>query len=968
MDTITGIDTYMIEKKRVASSPLDYDNLRTLGIKLTQEFSADTWTDYNLHDPGLTILEYLCYAITDLAYRTKFKPEDILTSNEEIIGDGRREGVIDGKKNHFIAARQILSTNPVSVNDYRKLIIDHFPEIENVWLEPFIPQTPASYCKGLFRILVQYRHTLMHDWTQKNERLKEAERTYIRQFVNEHRNLGDLFTEIVLLEPVKVRIKANILVRGNQLPELIMAEVYETIYRSFNPEIKFYSEAEMKQTGLSAEEINHGPFLISGFLKDENLKPRPQFIDTTDIAKAIAGIKGVLLVKDFSITVNGKEYEMETFKINTQPNKEQFLFFDYDNGEHDINLYQEDFKMPVKKESFINKLKIKLDHSFDETAKKNAKTTIVKPKTNNRLTGLGKYRKLDQYVSIQYLFPEIYKLKRNIDELEKKKGKSDPSEIAAIKQLKAYLMLFEQVMANYLAQLSNIDNIFSTDIDEDKAQTYFFKPVYDAPGADKIIKDFTGETSWKEFKEQAGNEYDLFLRRKIESDSVFLNRKNRVFDHVLSRFNISLNIYPLKLYQELYDKNKTEGRLTKLLLWKKSLLDNIVLLLRNRSQAYNYSQGYDIKHVGGFQQLMQQLLYIGIDKDTGIANTELRRLCPEFSATGKRGFSFAADSGSKQPTVDGPLLFKKMKTSFFSDGLNTDHYSIKAGNDGKTQILKFKLPHEDDEQNVGKFSDYYGAVKARDEFIEYLRRINTESEGFHLVEHNLLLPPYDESISSFGFKVTNEHNNVVCRHNECTLYNKRNENIIKLLTAAQKDLDSFISFLEKESGHICKFPLEHDKNPAHFYNISMLRHHYKNKVPNPQEALRNLFSDIKKSLMGIAQKENNSKSKIISLVKYANEDMVEEDFFNFRLTVVLPAWPARFQDEKFRDYVNKLFIENAPAQIRLNFTWLNFQKMKNFETIYFDWLSEMGKDKASQPSLELSNHMIEWLTVNGNNK
>jgi len=963
MDNETGIDANMIEKKDVVSSPLDYDNLRSLGIKLTQEFSADTWTDYNLHDPGLTILEYLCYAITDLAYRTGFKTEDILTSREEIIDNRKKEGVIDSKKNHFIPAREILSTNPVSINDFRKLLLDHFPEIENVWLEPFSPQTPVTYCKGLFKILIQYKHILMHDLRQKNESSKQAEKANIRQFINEHRNLGEIFTEIILLEPLEVKIKADILVKDGQLPELIMAEVYETIYRAFNPEIKFYSEAEMKQTELSAEEINQGPLLMYGFLKDEYLKPRPQSVDPTDVAKAVAGIKGVLRVKEFSITVNGKEYERESFLINNKDNKEQFLFFDYDNAKHAINLYQEDFKIPVKREHFINKLKIKLDHSFDASLKRDTKASVLKDNKNNLLTGLGKYRRLDHYVSIQYLFPEIYKLKRDIDELEKKKGTGNAADIAAIKQLKAYLMLFEQVMANYLSQLSNVDNIFSADITEKKAQTYFFQPVYDIPGAEKIINDFTGNTTWKEFKEQTENGYNDFLRRRVESETVFVNRKNRVLDHVLARFNIYINVYPLKLYQELYDKHKIEGRLTKLLLWKKSLLDNIVPLLRNRSQAYNYTQSEDNKIPGGFQQLMQQLLYIGIDTGSGMAGTGLRKLCPEFNAGDKRGFSIAKNSESKNSKLNGPLVFKQVNTAFFSDGLNADYYKIKDGDvNNKIQVLKFRAPHAEQGQDVGKFSDHYGAVKARDEFIEYLRKINIGSEGFHLVEHNLLLPPYHESISSFGFKITDAHGHAVCRHNECTLYSKRDENINKLLAAAKKDMDSFISFLEKESGNICKFPIDHDKDPLHFYNISMLQHHYKSN----QAGLRRIFSNIKTSLMEIAERNDKSRSKIVSLIKYANEEVVEEDFFNLRLTVVLPGWPARFQDDKFRDYINKLFTENAPAHIRLDFIWLNFEKMKNFETLYFNWLSEMSKTKTGQPALELANSLIEWLRANRN--
>ena len=44
----------------------DYEQLRRLGLNYIEQFSREIWTDYNIHDPGITILEALMYAITDL--------------------------------------------------------------------------------------------------------------------------------------------------------------------------------------------------------------------------------------------------------------------------------------------------------------------------------------------------------------------------------------------------------------------------------------------------------------------------------------------------------------------------------------------------------------------------------------------------------------------------------------------------------------------------------------------------------------------------------------------------------------------------------------------------------------------------------------------------------------------------------------------------------------------------------------
>src|SRR5690606_20918248 len=92
--------------------------------------SGKIWTDHNVHDPGITILEMLCYALMDLGYRTNLPVEDILTadpSNTE-------------KDNNFFTPAQILGNNPLTIIDYRKLLID-IDGVRNAWLEPAMDMT-----------------------------------------------------------------------------------------------------------------------------------------------------------------------------------------------------------------------------------------------------------------------------------------------------------------------------------------------------------------------------------------------------------------------------------------------------------------------------------------------------------------------------------------------------------------------------------------------------------------------------------------------------------------------------------------------------------------------------------------------------------------------------------------------------------------------------------------------------------
>ena len=115
-----------ISIRKDAELPLtqDYYRLRGEGIALIQQLGSRLWTDYNLHDPGITFLEALCYAITDLGYRSSFGVADLLAEfpNGDFVADDQA----------FFGARQILSTAPWTLNDYRKLLIDR-DGVKNAW-------------------------------------------------------------------------------------------------------------------------------------------------------------------------------------------------------------------------------------------------------------------------------------------------------------------------------------------------------------------------------------------------------------------------------------------------------------------------------------------------------------------------------------------------------------------------------------------------------------------------------------------------------------------------------------------------------------------------------------------------------------------------------------------------------------------------------------------------------------------
>ena len=132
--------------KRIRSDPdaLDFDTLRKDALSLIQQLSGDYWTDYNLHDPGVTILEQLCYALTDLSYRCEFPVKDYLAASNNTI---------DYEKQALFPPHEILPSSAVTELDYEKILYDAVPEIDQIWFKPY--QLENGEVAGLYNVYVK---------------------------------------------------------------------------------------------------------------------------------------------------------------------------------------------------------------------------------------------------------------------------------------------------------------------------------------------------------------------------------------------------------------------------------------------------------------------------------------------------------------------------------------------------------------------------------------------------------------------------------------------------------------------------------------------------------------------------------------------------------------------------------------------------------------------------------------------
>lgn len=126
-----------LSRERTLRSSQDYTTLRAAGLAYIQSLSGAIWTDHNLHDPGITVLELLCYALTDLGYRTGFDIRDLLE---------REDGtVVPAEESALFPAHEALTTTPLTLLDYRRLLLK-IEGVRNAWLDPMNdPAQPGNY-------------------------------------------------------------------------------------------------------------------------------------------------------------------------------------------------------------------------------------------------------------------------------------------------------------------------------------------------------------------------------------------------------------------------------------------------------------------------------------------------------------------------------------------------------------------------------------------------------------------------------------------------------------------------------------------------------------------------------------------------------------------------------------------------------------------------------------------------------
>ncbi|WP_377154446.1 hypothetical protein ACFJIX_20795 [Roseateles sp. UC29_93] len=730
-----------------------FDGLRARGIALLQQLSGGVWTDHNLHDPGITMLEQLCFGLTDVVYRAGFPVADHLTGPD---------GTIDYEALSLHPPAEVFPCRPTTPADYRRHLLDAAPGLDDATLL-------AEPGTGLYRLQLQLTRdtgaatngrgngstkgsgsssasgsangsasgssgrAVLSDEVAA-ERIAAARAAYF-----ERRNLGeDLHPDIVRMRDVPCDLHADIDIAGPRDGVDILAEVYDRCARHIARAAVSRTLDELLREGQSLERIYTGPELRNGFIEDAPAPEAGYAVDwlfLSDLTTVVLSVPGVVDARVVALRAEGRETNAGSVEWRGRDWALSLRLPDRD-VPPTISVRRRGNVVPVA----WNDLRRRLEDLRSAGRSHQARGRTEQAARAAELLPRGVHRRLDTYVSVQDHLPAIYGLGRY-----GVPSTAPPQRQARARQLKAYLVMQEQAIAQGLAQLQHLRELFSVTPGARQGLWTQMIGADAVPGLDQLYKEApqaVAEAVYRPFDRSA-------------------RRKNRALDHLLALHG---ETYTQNSMRQFLGHLSPEESETLLLENKATWLRDIVQLTRDRAGGFDPTRpSWDVPdNCGGLQRRASLLLGFKQWHDRPLTRA-LRE--QRFTLVARPGAGhqpwllddqddavrLAPSAGhAVQPSDRAqvredlqrmPWLRLPIPAGLLRAGQHSARYRLMPAA-GRGEARRLILGPDENQQwwLLGEFPDAAAARRGAASLRLFLRHLDQESEGMHVVEHVLLRP------------------------------------------------------------------------------------------------------------------------------------------------------------------------------------------------------------------------------------
>lgn len=659
-------------------SPDSFKQLYRQGLAYLQQLSGQIWTDYNLHDPGVTILEQVCYALTDLVYRSDFTVADYLAQSD---------GQILYNKQGLALADDILRSRPQQATDFEAYLLKTIPELEAVW----VTSQRSSPYQGINQIacrLNQFNRQRCLGEPGWGDQIIERIKTSYHQV----RPLGNDLAKVHIVGETGVELHAEIEITAQADPSQLCAEIYAQTARWITRQ-------------APAATLN-------------------------GLSEILLAIPGVLAINHWQLV----SYEQEHSRRESLDHLPEHAWLIFPLSASDMQLQLRQHEHPVSAD--YTEVQFYFQHHPYHDA------PSLNPPVERAITPVGHAYNLSQYESIQTSFPRNYRLRGEPSRNDNRAQRSMRH------QLRSYLLLFDQLMANFCGDLAGIRTLYSTSL----TNTHSYQV--------QVLTPQQFEGIHQHYPQQPVDR----LQQIQSCFDDYPQRKGRIFNYLLALYG---EHYPDDFHRRFNCYHTPEQLEWQLLKYKQQFILQIASLTAERGSGPNLQQahipgGY-IRRIAlllGMQpperpiysrSITQHLLNIVSNhhfEQSDIGQKTLFRLRKTLSSQ----LSDVPQYDHSQTLTDqqirqmrsaiAALKGQTMPASLLQHGIDHHRYQIlKRTKEGDYQLF-FKYSDDDPQQLL-----YIGRHRQRQKLIQFshylqqwLIKLNQESEGIYVVEHITLRP------------------------------------------------------------------------------------------------------------------------------------------------------------------------------------------------------------------------------------
>ena len=513
------------------------------GLAEVRRLSSALWTDHNTHDPGITTLELLCYALTELAYRHSLPIED------------RLAGDADGSA-QFFAPRAVLPNRALTELDWRKWLID-LAGVKNAWMEvvtdvqlfadlrrkalrqtpPEHPQFQAVPLAGLYRVRVEFMDSI-NTQVERNGVLAA-----VRDALESARNLCEEVIDVRAVRAEYFSVCAELELTPDADVTEVAARLLFDLGEVLAPPVPNHDLATLLARGLTLAEVFDGPLLKNGFIADADLlaSALPAEIHLSDVIGVAMDVPGLRAVRSLTINPLRRVDEDDENAADADPtevvadpvpvpnvwrvevrrgrlprlslNQGRLVFSKRGLAVQGFNIAD----MPGPVATRLAALR--------EAARLAVETPMG---TATPAPRLGHTRPLAAWASVQHDFPALYGI--GAAGLSQR---ATPQRLAQVLQFKGFLLLFDQLMADQLALLSQARLRLSAAPAELLAVAARFGPA--ATVAPHVLASQIVDSIVDFGKLYPAGMTPQTLMDALESPAAAATRQHRLLDHLLAR-------------------------------------------------------------------------------------------------------------------------------------------------------------------------------------------------------------------------------------------------------------------------------------------------------------------------------------------------------------------------------------------------------------------------------------------------